>query len=697
MKRQALVLGLLVGVVSVTTAVADEPGVAFFEKRIRPVLVAHCYECHSAEAARNDELGGGLQLDTRAGVLQGGESGPVVVPGKPAESALVRALKYLDAEMPPEKPLPKAVIADFERWIELGVPDPREGEPVAVRRKGVDYDEGRKHWAYQPLDPGEPPKVQKGDWPAGEIDRYVLARMEEHGLAPAVDADRFAVVRRLCFDLTGLPPTPEQVARVEKVAPPDLPAAYESLVDELLASPQFGVHWARHWLDGVRFNPQLETSAYYRNWLVRAFNEDMRYEPFVQRQVAGDLLEAADVDEAAGNLVAAQMLAYNGREADFVESSLEVLGQQFLGLSLNCAKCHDHEFDAVSQEDYYALAGTLTSSTVPKNARDGVVIPGTETKLLGLFDDEPKKIGDTYLLLGGDRDRRGDLVPRRLPQVFFEDEPPRIGSETTSGRLELARWLGDLDQPLLARVAVNRVWQRLVGRGIVPTPNDFGTNGDPPTHPRLLDHLATRFVESGGSTKAVVRKIALSRTYRLSVRADAATVQQDLENDWLARAHTRRLSFEPVMDSLLAHAGELDLAIPEPVDQIKHWPTRKRKDKSFGGPRALFVRDQGRESSTFDGPSTELIVVERARSVTAPQMMYLLNGEMVRNLAPKIAKRVESTATSPDGRIDAAYRLLFARPAASEEVELGLAFVAEHGLDRYVHTLLLTNEFLYLH
>lgn len=697
MKRwNDLVVAMTLLIALPAMAWCDE-GVDFFEKRIRPVLAAKCYSCHSADAAKKRKLKGGLQLDTRAGIRAGGESGPAVVAGDVEKSLLVESIRHESFEMPPDDKLADDVVADFVRWIEMGAPDPRDGEPVAVSYE-IDYDQARKHWAYQPLTIGKSPENINEDWPVGPIDHYILARIEPAGLRPASDAKPLAMLRRLSFDLTGLPPSLEQVEQFEALAANDAPAAYKKLVDELLDSPQFGEHWARHWLDGVRYNPQLESSAYYRNWVIKAFNDDLPYNEFLRWQIAGDLLDLKDEAKRADAFVATQLIAYNGREDDFVESSLEVLGQQIFGVSFNCAKCHDHKFDAFSQEDYYALAGIFTSCEVPKSARDGQKIPGSAEQIITLIEREPKRIGDTNLLLGGDQSRRGDVIPRRLPKVFFDDSPPVIETSQQSGRLELANWIGDKNNSLAARVIVNRVWQRLIGRGIVTTPNDFGTNGDAPTHPELLDYLASRLVEQQWSPKKVIREVALSRVYRQSVEPSGESLAKDQANELYTRAIPKRLQFEQIMDGLLAAAGKLELGMVEPVGQISKWPRQRRKDKSYGGPRAIYCRMDSPEQTTFDGPDSELLTVERARSVTAPQALHFLNGEMVRRLSEDTTDRIESINSNGNStsKIETAYRILFARSPTTLERELGEKFANQHGWTRYIHTLMCTSEFIHL-
>ncbi len=694
------VISLLLVLVAVAVppgALRADEGVKFFEAKIRPVLVQKCYACHSAGAAKSRKLKGGLQLDTRAGIRKGGDSGPAVVPGSVAKSLLVESLRRESIEMPPDETLPENVIADFVRWIEMGAPDPRDGEPVEASYE-IDYAEGRKHWAYQPLTNAAIPAVKDNAWSSQPVDRFILKSIENAGLQPAGDATPLSMLRRLCFDLTGLPPTLEQVQRFSSLESGSHNAAYEKLVDDLLASPRFGEQWARHWLDGIRYNPQLETSAYYRNWVIRALNDDLPYNEFLRWQIAGDQLKLKNESQQRDALIATQFIAYNAREDDFVESSLEVLGQQVFGISFNCAKCHDHKFDAFSQEDYYALAGIFTSSEVPKSVRDGVELPGSSTRIVTLKDREPKRIGDTYLLLSGDKSRRGEQIARRLPEVFFPKKPPRITSSEQSGRLELAGWVAATDNALAARVIVNRIWLRLMGRGIVPTPNDFGTNGDAPTHPQLLDYLASRLIAENWSLKKIIREVALSRTYRQSVNPQQASLTADPTNALYTRAIPKRLQFEQIMDQLLAVAGKLELGMVEPVPAINKWPQQRRKDKSYGGPRAIYCRDSGQERVTFDGASTELLTVERARSVTAPQALHFLNSEMVRRLSEDTAQRIKTLEpqAAADRQIELAYQLMFARSPIAAERELGGAFLARHGLNRYIHVLMCASEFIHL-
>ncbi|MGE4004185.1 MAG: PSD1 and planctomycete cytochrome C domain-containing protein [Planctomycetaceae bacterium] len=364
---------LLIGIVlRCGLAQAADDGVAFFETNIRPQLVEHCYACHSAAAAERQTLKGNLRLDTHEGLRRGGENGPIIVSRSPEDSLLISAIRYESLEMPPGGKLPDRVVADFSRWVEIGAPLPRD---AALPSPG----DARKHWAFQPVRPPDVPDVQDGSWPRDDLDRFILAGLESAGRRPAPHADRRTLIRRASYDLIGLPPTSRQI---EEFLASEDPSVWASLVDELLDSPQFGVHWARMWLDNVRFAQDDYTCAAfqtnefdptpYRDWLVRAFNDDLPYDEFVQLQVAGDLIPHEDPDlvnadgiTATGIWTFPHIVADNDPDkvlVDFVDQQLEVLGGTFLGLTLACARCHDHKFDPLTQQDYYGLAGIFLSS-----------------------------------------------------------------------------------------------------------------------------------------------------------------------------------------------------------------------------------------------------------------------------------------------------------------------------------------------
>jgi len=682
---------------------ADEPkpdakGVEFFEKKIRPVLVEHCYKCHSAEANKTK---GGLALDTRAGLHEGGESGPAVVPGEPAKGTLLKALRHDGAvKMPNEqKKLSDAVVADFEAWVKMGAPDPRDGKSAA--KKGIDFVESRKHWAYQPSKAVAPPAVKGAAWPANDIDRFILAKLEAKGLKPAGDAAKGAWLRRVTFDLTGLPPTPEDLAAF---LTDGTPVAFAKVVDRLLASPRFGEHWARHWLDGVRFAPTIATSDRYRDWVVRALNADLPYDEFVRYQIAGDLLPPSDdVKVQADRIAATQFLALSYREMDPIEGMVEVFGQHILGVSINCAKCHDHKFDAYAQHDYYALAGVFASSRIAGNKNpqtDGVEVPGEAgQKVLALTEGNAKSVGDTNLLIRGEKNQKGPLVPRRFPLVLAGDAQTPLSKLTkNSGRLELATWAASRDNPLTARVFANRVWQRFFGAGIVRTPNDFGLAGNAPTHPELLDSLAARFAgEHKWSVKKLVRDVALSRTYRQGATNEPA-LAADAENALYARVPVRRLSYEQIVDNLHAVAGALTFDVPPRAKNGNDYPRfNPNRNANATAYRALY-HDDAQLRNLFDGADPELITDARDSSVTAPQMLFFLNNPPVIAIAGKVAKRAEALAGKPDAdaKLAAAYAILFARAPTDKERDAAKKYLAKYTFDKLCHALICSSEFTYL-
>ena len=369
---------IVVVLLAASDAPADET-LEFFEQKIRPVLVDRCYSCHSADASAKKVLKGGLLLDTREGLRRGGDSGPALVAGKPGDSLLIAAIRHESIEMPPKGKLPDNVIADFVKWVQLGAPDPRDSRaPVA---SAIDLDSARKSWAYQPPQLPGKPELRDTDWPRGDIDRLVLATLEANGLRSASPADRRTLIRRAAYDLLGLPPTADEI---DAFLADDDPAAFAHVVDRMLQSPDFGIRWARHWLDNVRYAQDDPTCAAnnngtfsigpYRDWVVKSFHEDLPYDQFVRMQVAGDLIPLDDSElvntdgyTATGIWGLAHLVEGNDKEkvvADFVDEQLDVLGRTFLGLTISCARCHDHKFDPITQADYYGLAGIFYSSHI---------------------------------------------------------------------------------------------------------------------------------------------------------------------------------------------------------------------------------------------------------------------------------------------------------------------------------------------
>lgn len=751
---------------------------AFFEKNIRPVLVRECYTCHAATA---EKLKGGFQLDTREGIRKGGDTGPAVVPSGIKQSLLIKAIKQTDDElkMPPKRKLSDDIIADFEKWVTMGAPDPRDGSPSLTRKAGtIDIEAGRKFWAFQPPKKPSIPAVKDTTWPKSDIDRLLLVELEAKGLKPVGDADARTLIRRVHFDLVGLPPTPEDVAAFVKEYAAKPQAALEAAVDRLLASPQFGERWGRHWLDVARYAESSGRSvnfAYphawrYRDYVIASFNADKPYPQFIREQLAGDLLAARDDPQKAEFLVATGFLAIgpkahderNPRQfrMDLADEQIDATFQAFQGLTVACARCHDHKFDPIPQKDYYALAGIFTSTetcygtirviqsnhpsplvTLPKEA--DVVIPlepltterraaidkqiqdvrdqmsklsGQDSFIQRIFlgsrvstlqsqlalyesDGTPKPLamgvrdsrlaGDARLLQRGELDQPGDTVRRGFPQVLTTQQPTfrRFGGSNGSGRRELADWIASSNNPLTARVMVNRVWLHLIGRGLVPMPDNFGASGQPPSHPALLDFLAVSFAESGWSVKKLIRSIMLSRAYQLSSQFDAQNFEADPDNVLVWRMPKRRLEAEALRDSMLSLAGRLDLTPPKgsPVARGGEGNLSFRF-RGGGGDQALtdahrsvylsIIRDGLPETlMLFDFPDPSLITGERATTTVPAQSLYLMNNPFVIRQAEAMADKLTTSSDDEAGRLTRAYELCFARPPSDKELKSAQQFI----------------------
>ncbi len=776
----------------------------FFESRVRPLLVQRCGSCHGAKIAQ-----GGLSFATPAALRKGGESGPAVVPGKPDESRLIAAVRWADPKlrMPPAAKLPDAEVAILVEWISKGAPFP---EPAATRgassKSGpLSLAEGRNWWAFRPLRAPEPAAVRRAGWPRTRVDRYLLARMEQARLTPSPEADARTLIRRLSFDLTGLPPTPEEVEQFVSDTrseagqkPSKFPTAYERLLERLLASPQYGERWGRHWLDLVRYCDvpeawaQSDAQAWlYRDWVVSALNADLPYDRFVQRQIAADLLpDTAPTDLAALGLLGLSPTYWKELKlapdvikavvAEEWEERIGTVGGAIMGLTVACARCHDHKQDPISQKDYYALAGVFASirqaprpmlppeqgarvmaarekvkgleaealrlDQAAKAEKDAVKAathrsqaaeararitsvrsetPGIDAPLAYAVEDaalqvlpdgtdrtrlswNPGQGQDIALHLRGNPAREGGTVTRRFLSVLSQGEPRAFVQG--SGRRELAEALFREGAPLSARVMVNRVWRHHFGRGLVETPSNFGTTGDRPTHPELLDDLATRFVRSGWSLKWLHREIVLSAAYRQSSAVLAANPSiphsalrtphlVDPENRLLARMTRRRLEVEAWRDSILAAAGTLDRQMGGEPQELSS-PSHRRRTL-YGLVRRRDLDDLLR---LYDFPDPTMHVPARFPTTTPLQQLYVLNSPFLGTQASALAKRVMGEATDTEGRIRRAYRLLFGREPRLRELAAGRDYLgAEGGADasgvrwqQYAEVLLAGNELMFI-
>lgn len=764
----------------VTPALAEDT--AFFEAKIRPVLVKHCYECHSAEAGKSK---GGLMLDTKHGLHEGGETGPAVVPGDAAKSLLITAIKHSDPdlEMPPkEPPLPKAVVADFEAWIKAGAPDPRVTATKVAERPPVDVESGRKFWAYQ-----KPVKV------AGSVDAFIEAKLKEKGLKPAPQAVPVVLLRRLYFDLIGLPPTPEQVEDF-LISSRASYKTHEQIVDDLLQSPRFGERWARHWLDVARFaesngresNLTFPHAWRYRDYVIDAVNADVPYDRFITEQIAGDLLPTEDDAERARLLTATGFLAIGAKglneqnkaqfAADVADEQLDTVTRAVLASSIACARCHNHKTEPFSMEDYYGLVGifkstqtfygnwidsennnhghlirlpelpgqTIVGKSLPearvkqlqadlaklnadeKEQNDYIAkaqaekrdISGEFNKLLGnalrilwtrggvegaleTVDEKGRplplcmgvkdgKVHDSALYERGEIAHAGKTVPRGFPRVMDLGIPV---PKAQSGRLELAKWLTSHDNPLTARVMVNRVWRHLFGAGLVRTVDNFGFNGERPSHPELLDSLAVKFMESGWSVKKLIKEIVMSEAYRrTSFQARSVPGENELgssfyadpDNRLLAHANKRRLDAEVIRDSMLAVSGLLDTtrrpgSLVAELDgqsvSLIGFNTKLPSDLDGSHRRSIYlpvIRDHLPDVlEQFDVANPNLVTGDRDVTNVPLQGLYLLNGPFVQEMAAALAKRLQS---SPNP-IEQAFQLCFNRKPDAQEIALAETFL----------------------
>lgn len=767
---------LIIGANCAAAEKLNKAHLAFFENKIRPVLVEHCYKCHSGKAKK---IGGQLYLDSAAAIAKGGVSGKIIVPGNSEKSLLIQSLKYHGTEMPPDEPLSENIVNDFVTWVNQGAPDPRTESAPKALAKSVASD----HWSLQQVKNPKLPAVRSSDWGSDPLDRFVLARMESQGVAPTRDASAKALVRRLYYDLTGLPPSCRDVESFVTAYQERGQGAVTELVDALLAAPQFGERWGRHWLDVARYgesngNDGLSRNATfphawrYRDYVIAALNADVPYDRFVTEQIAGDLLPAETPEERDRLLVATGYLALGSKpakamntnfEMDVVADQIDVVSTGIMGLSVACARCHDHKFDPVPTADYYAMAGIFKSSETMWGLAANQVLTAPDTPLhvlktarkmeptaeekkaiaiakeisrghrdlkkpknsypagaaVAMGVRERKKVADCKININGDAKKLGAVVKRGfLSSIRLKDSPAL--PKDRSGRLELANWLTAKDHPLTARVAVNRIWLHLFGEGLVRTPDEFGIYGDKPTHPELLDHLASRFVNNAWSIKRMIRSIVLSRTYQLSSEADAKLVAKDPANRLLARHNRRRLDAESLRDSILATSGEL-LVQPKDGSDIRFYDVLVNTQGNLHKPsnhRSIYLcmmrNSPPPELAAFDLPDALRVQGKRAETVLPTHALYLLNNPFVVEKAEAFAgDLLAETGLDDAGRVEESYRHILMRKPAKRElqraidlvqgVEADLSSSASESKNRpvkvwasLVQALFLTSEFRYV-
>jgi hypothetical protein len=613
--------------------------------------------------------------------------------------------------MPPDGRLPEEVIENFRRWIERGAFDPRveSDKPREALHSEIDYEAGRKFWAFQPPRPQPWPPVSRPEWSQRPIDVFVLAKLDEQGLTPNPPASPRMLLRRLSYDLTGLPPSPSLLE--EFVADPT-PEAYARVVERLLESPQYGERWARLWLDLMRYGEDQAhivgnntslcyPNAYlYRDWLVKAFNEDLPYDDFIRHQLAADRLPPESGAEVAALGFIGLGPKYYRRNspevmADEWEDRVDTLSRGILGLTVACARCHDHKFDPIGTEDYYALAGVFASTRMYNRPLDEQVKLDKNGEAVSekeaMHIVREGEATDVSVMIRGDVNRLGPTVPRRFLRVLSSTEPSPF--RDGSGRRELAEALVDRGNPLTARVMVNRLWGAFFGSYLVATPSNFGVKGQLPTHPELLDDLAARWMEHGWSIKWLVREIVLSSTYQQSAEQRSEGMAVDPANRWLWRMNRKHLPVEAWRDTVLAAAGRLEPAIGgqsfDPSDPAQTRRTLYSEVSRLSLNRML---------ATFDFPDPNAHSDRRAETVTPLQKLFVLNSPFMVQQAENFAVRLLEATRDPTHRIQLAYHWLFGREPTAMELQASLQFVepSTERWSQWAQVLLATNELAFI-
>jgi hypothetical protein len=800
-------------------------GIAFFETYIRPILAERCYECHSTQAPK---VKGKLLLDSQPGIAKGGASGPVIIPGDVEKSPLIHAIRWTDADfaMPPKGKLSPQQIERFEQWVKMGAPDPRTLTASESPKKAgaLDLNAGRKWWAFAPVAQTPAPDVKQPAWASKPIDFFVLSELEAKQLAPSPPADPHTLIQRAYLDLTGLRPSYEQAEAFAK-DPSD--QAYAQILEQLLASPHYGERWGRYWLDVARYgedNPTSEATNRpypfawrYRDWVIKAFNSDLPYSQFVALQLAADLIPHTPRGDlvATGFLGAGPIYHKDARlSKDVIENlymddwdeRVDVVSRGVLGLTVACARCHDHKFDPITTRDYYALAGVFASTvavprptddvdpeaetrfmaatqrlfyfsyvanlmrgepgTNPKAARQmveqctseldkieaeiaglrdrypalhaylakldkrpapyetkpgtkaapaagkqskgrgvnpalepffhsvfdaGLWVDGTDAELT-MLDMRPGQARDLRVLPGGNVAKPGELVPRGFLSVLTKGDSAAEADRafhSGSGRRELAERIFNDAAPLAARVIVNRVWGWHFGKPLVDTPSDFGAQGEKPTHPRLLDDLAARFIASGWSLKWLHREIMVSATYRQASRPRPDAAKIDPANRLLWRMNPRTLDIEAYRDCILQAAGSLDTSLGGPSIDL---------DQAANKRRTVYARiSRGRVSGVlqlYGFPEPTMHSPGRDTTTTPLQQLFVMNSQFMRAQAAALAGRV-SKEPDVEAKVRAMYHSVLLRDPSARELVLAATYLATGTLTDYAHALLSTNEVIY--
>jgi len=740
--RFILLLSTVVALLTCVPMVRADTEIEFFEKRIRPILVKRCYECHSEEAKERE---GGLLLDRRSGWMAGGDSGKAVTPGDPDESLIIKAVRFIDdnLQMPPEDKLPDDEIRLLEQWITRGAHGPAEDlgetEFSQLGNQDVLFALAKDHWAFQPVKAVDPPNISDDVWSRHPIDRFVYAKLEANKLKPSRGANPRSLMRRLSFDLTGLPPTPAAMEAFLSAAEKNRNAAIVALVDELLASPAFGEHFARRWLDIARYadtdgayRADTKTPHYYpfaftyRDYVIESFNTDKPIDQFIREQLAADLM---DLPSEAPELAATGFLTVgphaNRNQVETVDDWIDTTTRGLIGMTVACARCHDHKYEPIPTADYYALHGVFSSvqrihplddkrqplvngyqaskedladyakkraaidkkidgvgNSKTKNNNRSVAEKIRETELAELLlfhpgapvhtmvvKERPRPV-EPVIQIRGDPRQRGEAVKRRFLSILDASQKPF--TKENSGRLQLAQRITDSSNPLTSRVFVNRIWGALLDSHLVQTPSDFGLQGAKPTHPQLLDWLAADFMEHEWSLKHLVRQIVLSKTYQQTSRGGEDSLKTDPENEFLGRANRKHLSIEALRDSMLAVSGELDRTSRGRASKL--WGDDYSKRRTIYGYINRFNLDPTLRA--FDFPSPMQTHPTRGESVVAPQALFTMNSPFVFDQATAVTESDSfQKAATDEERIQLLFAAIYQRPAAKPEVSRLQAFL----------------------
>ena len=689
-----------------TLAAEPTGGEVEFEDEIASLIVRRCLECHNSSDKK-----GNLDLTTRETSLKGGDSGAALVPAQPEKSYLIERVEA--GEMPPElkgqpQNLPAAEIGLLRRWIRSGADWPA-GRTLSLYERTSDVRAGTDWWSLQPVDRPNVPDVEHENRVANPIDAFILATLDNHDMTMAPPVDRRTLIRRAYFDLIGLPPTFEQI---EAFAADDSPTAFEHLIDELLRSKHYGERWARYWLDLVRFaetcgyeRDQLKPNIWkYRDWVINALNDDMPYTKFVTDQLAGDEVPYRDEQSviATGMLRGGTWNDEPNDPADYMYARLEDMvhatSSAFLGLTIKCARCHDHKFDPIRQTDYYRVASFFWAGYIGQANLGGPTKEELGFDVFGWTDKGPTA-EPIRLLIKGERHRPGPVVEPGFPSAIVHldrrlESPPE-GSTTTGRRLQFAHWITDPTNPLTARVFVNRLWQHHFGDAIVRTPNNFGFKSDPPTHPRLLDWLAAEFIDGGWKIKRMHKLIMMSSTYRqasVHPQQDKYTEMDYLNRRWW-RQNRRRLDAEALRDAMLVASGQLNKQMggpsfyPEMSAEALEGLSKKGNAWRDSSPdqrrrRSIYMMTQRSRllplMTTFDFCDTTGPCGQRDVTTVAPQALALLNNHFVHRQTNAMASRVIAEAgTNPQQQIQRAWQLACGREPTADEVAMARTHLRE--------------------